>query len=421
MAKLIRMPEISANVSSAVIKTWSKKEGDSILVGECLAEIETDKAMIEFDADEAGVLGKILTPAGKDVEVGTPIAVLYAAGEAAADINALLATTNILSSVPLKAPPLNAAINTTTTLHPVTLASVTIGVATVSEERIFASPLARRLARERGLDLSILIGSGPHGRIVKRDVEAAPATIVGTARASDTTPPPNPANVTNYIEIPHSNIRRTIARRLSESKASIPHYYVSVDCRMDKLIALRSEINVSAVRKISINDFIIKAVAVALREIPEMNVSWTDTALRNYAQVDISVAVSTDNGLITPVVRSADNKTLSDINVEIADLAVRARAGCLAPEEYQGGSFTISNLGMYGVRDFAAIINPPQAAILAVGATEQRPVVIDGALAVAAVMTITLSVDHRAIDGALASKWLATLKYHIENPLSILI
>jgi pyruvate dehydrogenase E2 component (dihydrolipoamide acetyltransferase) len=224
-----------------------------------------------------------------------------------------------------------------------------------------------------------------------------------------------------YVEVPHSGMRRTIARRLTESKSSIPHFYLKAECRMDKLIALRAEINAGAPRKISINDFIVKAAAVTLRAMPETNVSWTDSALRKYAQADISVAVSTDGGLITPVVRAADGKSLSVISAEIADLAARARSNALAPEEYQGGSFTISNLGMFGMQEFSAIINPPQAAILAVGATVQQPVVVDGALAVANVMTVTLSVDHRAIDGALGAQWLALFKQHIENPLSILI
>ncbi|MFS2115419.1 2-oxo acid dehydrogenase subunit E2, partial [Herbaspirillum frisingense] len=288
-------------------------------------------------------------------------------------------------------------------------------------------------AQERGLALAGMTGSGPHGRIVRRDVEAAaqaaPATAAAAAIASagsDATLPaiaiPNtPQSSAAFTDIPHSGMRRTIARRLSESKASIPHFYLSADCRMDRLLALRAEINAAGTRKISVNDFIVKAVAAALQSVPDMNVSWTEAALRKYQQADISVAVSTEGGLITPVVRNAGSKTLSAISREIVDLAARARSGALAPNEYQGGSFTVSNLGMFGVREFSAIINPPQAAILAVGATLSQPVVVDGQLAVAQVMKVTLSVDHRAVDGALAAQWLAAFQRCIENPLSALI
>lgn len=419
MAKLIRMPEIAANATSAVIKAWSKKEGEAIKAGDVLAEIETDKALIEFDADETGVLGKILAPTGKDIEVGAPIAVLFAVGETNVDIDAVLAAAGVTSApAPVAAaaatnPPVAAAVASTTVAP----------VAQANGGRIFASPLARRLAQDRGLDLRALQGSGPRGRIVKRDVDAAVAAPVPAAAASASQPPTLGAAIVGsaYVDIPHSGMRRTIARRLTESKSSIPHFYLNVDCRMDKLIALRAEINASGTRNISINDFIVKTVAATLRAMPEMNVSWTDSALRKYAQADISVAVSTEGGLITPVVRAADGKSLSAISAEISDLAARARSNALAPEEYQGGSFTISNLGMFGVQEFSAIINPPQAAILAVGATAQRAVVSEGVLAVSSVMTVTLSVDHRAIDGALAAQWLALFRQHIENPLSILI
>lgn len=419
MAKLIRMPEIAANATSAVIKAWSKKEGEAIKAGDVLAEIETDKALIEFDADETGVLGKILAPTGKDIEVGAPIAVLFAVGETNVDIDAVLAAAGMTS-----APAPVAAAAATNPPVAVAMASTTAApVAQVNGGRIFASPLARRLAQDCGLDLRALQGSGPHGRIVKRDVDAAAAALVPATVASASQPPMLGAAIagSSYVDIPHSGMRRTIARRLTESKSSIPHFYLNVDCCMDKLIVLRAEINASGTRKISINDFIVKTVAATLRAMPEMNVSWTDSALRKYAQADISIAVSTEDGLITPVVRAAEGKSLSAISVEISDLAARARSNALAPEEYQGGSFTISNLGMFGVQEFSAIINPPQAAIMAVGATAQRAVVSNGVLAVSSVMTVTLSVDHRAIDGALAAQWLALFRQHIENPLSILI
>ncbi|UVE16140.1 2-oxo acid dehydrogenase subunit E2 [Pseudomonas sp. LS44] len=405
MAKLIRMPEIAANGTSAVLNEWLKREGDAIAVGDILVTIETDKALVDFEADEAGVLGKILSPVGEDVAVGAPIAVLHAPGENGVDIAALLATA-LVPTAQAAAP----------------AASTAQATPVVADgERIKASPLARRLAKEQGVELATLQGSGPHGRIVKRDVESA--------RPAPAAPAPTPAPVApaassgagDYEEVAHSNMRRTIARRLTESKASVPHFYLKADCRMDRLNDLRAQINASAPRKCSINDFIIKAVAAALEEVPAMNVSWTDSALRRYQRADIAVAVATDNGLITPVVRDVGSKSLSRIGSEVAELAGRARSGRLAPADYQGGSFTISNLGMYGVEEFSAIINPPHAAILAVGATSLRPVVEDGALVVAPLMTVTLSVDHRAVDGALAAQWLAAFKRIIENPLAILV
>jgi pyruvate dehydrogenase E2 component (dihydrolipoamide acetyltransferase) len=280
--------------------------------------------------------------------------------------------------------------------------------------------LARRLAKQRGIDLNTLIGTGPNGRIVKRDIEAVSAVVVSSpVMAQPSTV--SPSTLGDYNEVPHSGMRRTIARRLTESKSTIPHFYLSVDCRMDRLMSLRSDINTAMPRKISVNDFIVRAVAVALSEVPQANVSWTENAMRQYTQADIAVAVSTDFGLITPIVRAADRKSLSMISQEIADLAARARASQLRPDEYQGGSFSVSNLGMFGVSEFSAIINPPQAAILAVGVTQQVPVVEDGAVKIASVMRCTLSVDHRAIDGALAAHWLAAFKRLLENPLSMLI
>ncbi|AKZ61942.1 branched-chain alpha-keto acid dehydrogenase subunit E2 [Herbaspirillum hiltneri N3] len=424
MAILIRMPEIAANATSAVIKEWSRKEGDSIRIGETLAEIETDKALIEFDADQAGILGKILAPAGKDIEVGAPIAVLFAEGETSVDIAAVLAAAGVgtASGTAPAAAPAPAA-----PFAPAPAVSATAQRAPAGG-RVFVSPLARRLARDRGIGLQGVQGSGPHGRIVKRDVDALaaataskPVNVNAAATSTSVASSASKATDAGYVEIAHSGMRRTIARRLSESKSTIPHFYLSAACKMDKLMALRAEINAGSSRKISVNDFIVKAVAAALKASPQMNVGWTDSALRQYAQADISVAVSTDGGLITPVVRAADSKSLSAVSAEIADLAARARSGQLAPEEYQGGSFTISNLGMFGVQEFSAIINPPQAAILAVGTTSQQAVVADGAIAIASVMNVTLSVDHRAIDGAVAAQWLALFQRHIEHPLSTLI
>ena len=412
MATLICMPEVAANATQVTLQTWIKKEGEIVAVGDCLAEIETDKAIVEFNADRAGVMGPTLIQAGQEVEVGSPIGVLLDVGETSVNVSALLAKTGDNASVTQLPNP-----STSEPTAPPTLLS---GSKVTPSHRVFVSPLARRLAKQRGIDLNTLIGSGPNGRIVKRDIEAGSAVVVSSpVMAQPSTV--SPSTLGDYTEVPHSGMRRTIARRLTESKSTIPHFYLSVDCRMDRLMSLRSEINTAMPRKISVNDFIVRAVAVALREVPQANVGWTENAMRQYTQADIAIAVSTDFGLITPIVRAADRKSLSMISQEIADLAERARASQLRPDEYQGGSFSVSNLGMFGVSEFSAIINPPQAAILAVGMTQQVPVVEDGAVKIASVMRCTLSVDHRAIDGALAAQWLAAFKRLLENPLSMLI
>jgi pyruvate dehydrogenase E2 component (dihydrolipoamide acetyltransferase) len=406
------MPEVAANATQVTLQTWIKKEGEIVAVGDCLAEIETDKAIVEFNADRAGVMGPTLIQAGQEVEVGSPIGVLLDVGETGVNVSALLAKTVDNARVPLLPNP-----STSESAVPPTLLS---GSKVTPSHRVFVSPLARRLAKQRGIDLNTLIGTGPNGRIVKRDIEAVSAVVVSSpVMAQPSTV--SPSTLGDYNEVPHSGMRRTIARRLTESKSTIPHFYLSVDCRMDRLMSLRSDINTAMPRKISVNDFIVRAVAVALSEVPQANVSWTENAMRQYTQADIAVAVSTDFGLITPIVRAADRKSLSMISQEIADLAARARASQLRPDEYQGGSFSVSNLGMFGVSEFSAIINPPQAAILAVGVTQQVPVVEDGAVKIASVMRCTLSVDHRAIDGALAAHWLAAFKRLLENPLSMLI
>jgi len=406
------MPEVAANATQVTLQTWIKKEGEVVAVGDCLAEIETDKAIVEFNADRAGVMGPTLIQAGQEVEVGSPIGVLLDVGETSVNVSALLAKTGDNASVPQLPNP-----STSEPAAPPTLLS---GSKVTSSHRVFVSPLARRLAKQRGIDLNTLIGTGPNGRIVKRDIEAGSAFAVSSpVMAQPSTV--SPSTLGDYTEVPHSGMRRTIARRLTESKSTIPHFYLSVDCRMDRLMSLRSDINTAMPRKISVNDFIVRAVAVALREVPQANVGWTENAMRQYTQADIAVAVSTDFGLITPIVRAADRESLSIISQEIADLAARARASQLRPDEYQGGSFSVSNLGMFGVSEFSAIINPPQAAILAVGMTQQVPVVEDGAVKIASVMRCTLSVDHRAIDGALAAQWLAAFKRLLENPLSMLI
>ncbi|CAA7625040.1 Dihydrolipoyllysine-residue acetyltransferase component of pyruvate dehydrogenase complex (fragment) [Magnetospirillum sp. SS-4] len=287
-----------------------------------------------------------------------------------------------------------------------------------SDHRIVASPLARRIARDGGVDLKAVRGSGPHGRVVRADVDSVLSRSVDVSPAPAAAAPFGPA----FEEIPNSSMRKVIARRLTEAKATIPHFYLSIDCELESLLKVRAELNGrSDAYKLSVNDFVVRAVALALRKVPAANASWGEEAIRRYVDVDISVAVATPSGLITPIVRHADRKGLAGISGEMKALAVKARDGKLRPEDFQGGGFTISNLGMYGVRDFAAIINPPQGCILAVGAGEQRPVVKAGALAIATVMTCTLSVDHRVVDGAVGAEFLAAFKALIEDPLAMLL
>lgn len=417
MAIFLRMPEVAANESPVTLAAWNKQVGEAVAVGDNLADIETDKAVIEYNAEAAGIMGKLLVSRGQEVKIGTLIAILLEPGEKDVDFDTLIASEAV--SVEISPAETFGAEESLPSTSPSSELLASGQLESEHRHRIFASPLARRLATQLGVEIGQIKGSGPSGRVIKKDVEAscaqtADAAILPSISSSE------PENM-NWSEIPHSNMRRTIARRLTESKSTIPHFYLSMDCNMDRLLTLRSEINSGENRKISINDFVIRAVAMALREVPGVNTGWTDTAMRQYNQVDISVAVSTDSGLITPIVRNADQKMISVISAEVTDLATRARAGKLLPNEYQGGCFSVSNLGMYGVSEFSAIINPPQAAILAIGATKQIPVVEEGTLAVASMMRCTLSVDHRAIDGALAAKWLATFKHIIESPMAMLI
>jgi pyruvate dehydrogenase E2 component (dihydrolipoamide acetyltransferase) len=414
------MPALSPTMTEGNVARWLKKEGDAIKSGDVLCEIETDKATMEFEAVDEGTLGRILVQGGTSgVAVNRPIALLLEEGE---DATALVAEhpseTSMVVTAPGPFPRPQAAVADS---------SVVGGV------RLFASPLARRIAVNAGLPLNAVNGTGPHGRIVKADVEAAivrmksapplaaaPATPVAAASAA---PAPTPVGIVgDYEEIPNSSMRKVIARRLTESKQTVPHFYLTIDCELDALLKVRADLNArSDTYKLSVNDFIIRAVALALRKVPGANASWTDAAILRYRTIDISVAVATPNGLITPIVKNADRKGLSDISNEMKILAGKARDGKLKPEEFQGGGFTISNLGMYGIKDFAAIINPPQGAILAIGAGEQRPVVKNGALAIATVMSVTLSVDHRVIDGAVGAEFLAAFKPLIEDPLSMLL
>jgi pyruvate dehydrogenase E2 component (dihydrolipoamide acetyltransferase) len=427
---------------------WLKQEGDEVSPGDVIAEIETDKATMEVEAVEAGRLGRILIGEGTEgIAVNTPIALLLEEDEDASALSEAGGGARPPAATPA-APAPSAAPEEAAAAATPTVAKEAAGAGNGADRggRIFASPLARRMAEQAGIDLAGLQGSGPHGRIIKIDIERAlqqgaaakpaapkPAAEPAMARAEAPTPtapipspPAAPPPAAAYTEQPLSNMRKVIARRLTEAKQTIPHFYLSMDCALDALLKLRGELNAreGASYKLSVNDFVIKAAALALAKVPEANASFGGDKLYRYIDIDIGVAVAIPDGLVTPVIRKADQKGLAIISSEMRDLSARARdpGGMkLKPEEYQGGSLSISNLGMYGVRDFVAVINPPQAAILAVGAGEMRPVIKDGALASATMMTATLSIDHRVLDGALGARLLQAFKSYIEDPLAMLL
>ena len=443
----ILMPALSPTMEKGNLAKWLKKEGEKVSPGDVIAEIETDKATMEFEAIDEGVLAKILVPEGtSDVPVNQPIAVLAGEGEdvkaAAAGAGKGSAKTAAQAKAPEAKP---ASTPAAPTQAPATQSAPKQQPAPSTDGhgagRIFASPLARRLAKEAGIDVGRISGSGPHGRVVARDVAAAksgaPLRAPGAGAAPGLAPVQAPSDEQiralfepgSYEVVPHDNMRKIIARRLTEAKLTIPHFYLSIDCEIGKLLAAREEINAGAPKdkdgkptwKISVNDFVIKALALALQHVPDANVTWTEGGMLKHKRSDVGVAVSIPGGLITPVVRNADTKSLSAISNEMRDLAARARARRLKPEEYQGGTTAVSNLGMYGIRDFAAVINPPHATILAVGAGEERAVVRHGKVEAAMIMTVTLSTDHRAVDGALGAQLIGAFKALIENPVMMVV
>ena len=448
MATTILMPALSPTMTEGTLARWLKKEGDNVTAGDVLAEIETDKATMEVEAVDEGVLGRILVGDGTTgVLVNAPIAILVEMGESVPNTNGTAHTAESAQS-PVSGPSAPGAPPSGPSAGslPATAAPVPLPNGHDHVARVFASPLARRMAQQAGLTLGSIRGSGPNGRIIKVDVEAASARpaikaapVSAQVPAAPTQPPrpsaaPTPAPAARPVVIagkhtlvPHTTMRRVIARRLTEAKQTVPHFYVAVDLEIDALLKLRADLNARSAKdgpaafKLSVNDLVIKAAAVALRRVPAANASWTEDGIAQYEDVDISVAVATEGGLITPIIRRADQKGLGAISGEMKDLAIRARAGKLKPDEFQGGGFSISNLGMYGVKSFAAIINPPQGGILAVGAGELRPVVRDGAVVPATVMTGTLSVDHRVIDGAVAAEWMAMFKAITQDPLSLML
>ncbi|SSC73371.1 unnamed protein product [Ciceribacter sp. T2.26MG-112.2] len=442
----ITMPALSPTMEEGNLSKWLVKEGDKVKSGDVIAEIETDKATMEVEAVDEGTVAKLVVPAGTEaVKVNALIAILAADGEdvAAAAAGGGSAAPAKAEAAPAKAEAAPAASQPITDKAP---APSTPAPVAKSGERVFASPLARRLAKEAGVELSAVSGSGPHGRVVKSDVEkavagdgakAAPAAATAAAPAAAAPAMAKGASEEavlklfepgSYELVPHDGMRKTIAKRLVESKQTIPHFYVTVDCELDALLALRAQLNDAAPRKdgapaykLSVNDMIIKAMAMALTEVPDANVSWTETNMVKHRHADVGVAVSIPGGLITPIIRHAELKTLSAISNEMKDLGKRAKDRKLKPEEYQGGTTSVSNMGMMGVKQFAAVINPPHATILAVGAGEQRVVVRQGEMKIANVMSVTLSTDHRCVDGALGAELLGAFKRYIENPMGMLV
>jgi pyruvate dehydrogenase E2 component (dihydrolipoamide acetyltransferase) len=442
MATNILMPALSPTMEEGKLAKWLVKEGDTVKSGTILAEIETDKATMEFEAVDEGRIGKILVAEGSEgVKVNSPIATLLEDGESADAAPA--AAPAAKQDIPAAMKDIGAAVKAEAAPKAEAPKAAAAPAAKNDGERVFASPLARRIAAEKGVDISALSGTGPRGRIVKSDVEnakpgaakpvagAAPAAA-GGAGIPGVAPLPDarllyPAG--SYEEVPHDSMRKAIAKRLTSAKTLIPHYYLTIDCNLNALMAVREKMNAAAPKdkdkkpayKLSVNDFIMKASAMALMKHPDVNASWTDTAILKHKDADVGVAVALDFGLITPIIFKAQTKGLVEISNEVKELAGLAKAKKLKPNQYEGGGFSVSNLGMYGIKNFTSIINPPQSCIIAVGAGEERPVVVNGKIEVATVMTVTMSADHRVVDGGTGAKFLATLKQFIEEPASMLL
>lgn len=433
----ITMPALSPTMTEGTLAKWVKKEGDKVKAGDVIAEIETDKATMEVEAVDEGVIGKIIIPAGtENVKVNAVIALLLEDGEDKKALESwkpkeVASGQSPVVSEEKTSPPRAGRNEEVKVAAPAPIVSKAPSAPALTTDhrplatssRTKASPLAKRIAAADGIDLSTVMGTGPGGRIVRADVENAKRSGGGRSGVVSRNPQ-------EFFQVPHSGMRKVIARRLLESKQTVPHFYLTVECEMDALLAMRTQLNDHAAKKagkdgkpvkLSVNDLVIKATALALRDKPSCNVSWYDDAMVQYSNVDISVAVATDGGLITPILRNADQKSLSVLSAEMKDLAARARENKLKPEEFQGGGFSISNLGMYGVKNFQAIINPPQACILAVGASEEVVKVKNGTFTAVNVMQLTLSVDHRAVDGALGAELLQLIKMYIEQPVLMLV
>ncbi len=416
------MPEVLAGATEAAIQTWLVAVGDAVGVGQALAEIETDKATVELSAEIEGTIGRLLVRQGDNVAVGEPIMVMTALGEGVDAIERALAAAGAEVAAPAAPEP----VATPAPAPAVPAAGAAASPVQADGGRLFASPLVRRLAAQQGIEIAEVSGTGPNGRIVRRDLERHLSAAVAVAPpAAPSSTPPRTANSktesADYVLVPLDRMRKAIARRLTESKATVPHFYLVADCRVEALLALRAEINATSPRRISVNDFVLKAVAGALMDVPSANAIWNEEGIRQFSSAEISVAVATDGGLTTPVLRGVERMSLSAVSASVADLAERARTGRLKQHELEGGSFSVSNLGMYGTSQFTAILNPPQSGILAVGASRKMPVVdANGDVIIAPVMTVTLSADHRVLDGAVAAELLAAFQRRVENPLTML-
>lgn len=443
MATVIRMPEVLTGISEAAIQAWLVEPGQDVAVGTPLAEVETEKAVVEYAAESAGTVLRLLVEAGASVSIGDPIAIIGASGESLddADIPPAGATAAATSEVKAPTPATGSRADPGSGAPVAERMSGAPAAERVQEPtegtdqrdgRRFASPIVRRLARERGIDLSGITGTGPNGRIVRRDLEAweseqaasheAPTAAMPRAEVAPAAAPRAELAGAGVEDVPITPMRRAIARRVTESTSTVPHFFLVADCRVDELLDLRRRVNEASPVRVSVNDFVLKACAGAFADVPEANATWGDTVIHRHHSVDVAVAVTIEGGLVAPVVRGVDRLSIGQVASAVADLAERARSGRLRQDELEGGSFSVSNLGMYGTTEFSAIINPPHAGILAVGAARKMPVVDDeGALAVGSVMTVTLSADHRVLDGALAAQWLAAFVKRIEQPLSMLI
>jgi pyruvate dehydrogenase E2 component (dihydrolipoamide acetyltransferase) len=419
MPIIMRMPEVLANVTEAILTSWMVPEGTTVTEGQPIAEVETEKALVEVASEVNGVLARYLAPEGSTAQIGAPMAIFITSDERDVDLDAFLAQESIAQPAsPATTSETKPEIKFESAQSNTEPASAAVGNSQArSSGRLFVSPLARKLAKSHEIDPELITGTGPDGRIVRGDVEKFIATSVNKKAAPAAAAAPAARNEA----IPHSPMRKAIARRLTESKSSVPHFYLNAECNVDLLLELRRQLNQWSNSKISVNDLIVKASAAAFSDVPNANVIWTEKELLRFADSDISIAVTTDKGLVTPVLRSVNKMSIFEVNQTVLDLATRAREGRLKQHEIEGGSFSVTNLGMFGVQSFSAIINPPQSAILAVGAAKPKAVVIENQIKIANTLELTLSVDHRAIDGALAAQWLSAFCKRIEEPMWMLI
>jgi pyruvate dehydrogenase E2 component (dihydrolipoamide acetyltransferase) len=444
MAELLRVPEVAAGATEVVLSEWLVKAGDTLTAGAAIAVVETEKAVVEIEAPAGAVLLRLLADSGTEVEVGAPLALLGTTAELDGDLDEMLAHLGFVDSSSKPAPPRRDVPDSEAESPSPGQGAPPQDLDKISEEspgnperpagstRLFVSPIARKLLREAGVSPEGLTGSGPHGRIVRKDVEAA-LRDPGRRKTVDETAAPEPpveaaprektatGAPQDFVEVPHTRLRRAVAARLTESKQVIPHFYLKGEAVIDELSTLRQQLNEHSPVKLSVNDFVLRAVAVAHTRVPDANVVWTEDAMRRFEHVDVSVAIASERGLVTPVLRAVEGRSLSSISAGVKGFVAAANEGRLQQRDLEGGTISVTNLGMYGVTEFSAIINPPQSAILAVGAGRQVPRVVDGEVAVATVMDLVLSVDHRAIDGALAAQWMQALVAALENPLSLVV